>query len=163
MGKEKVLKELDNLLGKPSGTVSPSFRSPVAYCPCPLAVLRVRRYTFTASPRFKWWVDVCYFNKDDLYIVGTIESQLEPGESEEKLSDSQERSANLKADFEVQCPVPSKIVAFLHKYSSTEVTLPLPEGEVQSPPSMFMTLDPFGGGPFEPVVYPADDDDDNDE
>jgi len=107
-------------------------------------------------------VDVCYFKKDDLYVVGTIESQLKPGEPEVNLRHSQERSENFKAGFQVQCPVPSKIVAYLIKHCP-KVHLPIPPQERHSPPSMFTQCDPFGGGNFSPVVYADDGDDDDDD
>lgn len=151
------MKALENKLGKIPGAVNP-----ISFCSCAVAVLRIRRYSFSSSPRFNWWVDVCYFKKDDLYVVGTIESQLKPGEPEANLHLSQERSANFKAGFQVECPVPSKIVAYLAKHCQ-KVQLSIPSDECYSPASMFAQRDPFGGGEFSPVQYFDDSDDDGEE
>jgi hypothetical protein len=151
------MKALEIILGKKPGALNP-----VGFCSCAFAVLRTRRYSFSRTPRFNWWVDVCYFKKDDLYVVGTIESQLKPGEPEANLHHSQERSMIFKAGFQVECPVPSKIVAYLTKHYP-QVILPIPSNECLSPASMFTKRDPFGGGNFSPVVYADDSDEDGEE
>jgi hypothetical protein len=133
-GKDAVMRALEDLLGK-----KPDAINPVSYCRCAMAVLRVRRYTFSET----WWVDVCYFKKDKpLYVVGTI-------------------AGAAVADLQVDCPVPSKIVAYLTKYGESKMPLLVQDPGCCSPPSMFMDTDPFGGGPFVPVV--EEDEDEGDE
>ena len=148
------MKALASILGEKPGALNP-----MSFCPCAVAVLRTRRYSFSSSPRFNWWVDVCYFKKDDLYVVGTIESQLKTGDPEANPHHSQESSDSFKAGFKVQCPVPSKIVAYLIKHCP-RVQLPIAPQERLSPPSIFTHCDPFGGGKFSPVVYANDGDSD---
>lgn len=121
-GQASVMRILEELFGKNVAACNP-----ISYCGCAIVVLRVRRYTFTG-----WWVDVCYFKKtDDLYVVGTVCSQ------DTDLLDEHH--------FQVECPVPSKVEAYLAKYHS------LGADTIQAPPAMFIAVDPFGGGPFLPL------------
>lgn len=140
------MKELSDLLGQRKEA-----RNPISYCPHSVASIRVRRYTYPSSPRLRWWIDVCYFSSNDIYVIGTIETNL--GDSAASMK---ETSESLKLGLDVICPVPSKIVAYMKKYCGS-VTLPI-ENNVESPNFLFSSTDPFGGGPFQPIVYLESDD-----
>ena len=155
-GMANVLQALEKIFGK-----KPNVINPLSYCPLATAVLRVRRYSLTSSlPSLKWWVDVCYLQqKADLYVVGTIESTWNGGNVSPK---SQKVTKSFNRGFQVVFPVPSKIVAYFSKHRAHDVKLPIAPSDCLSPAPMFAQHDPFGKGPFVPVVPLEDDDNDDD-
>lgn len=126
VGPGNVMEVLAALLGKVDHP-----KSPMDFCPKPFAVIRTRRYAVIGKPL---WIDVCLFEKGDVYVLGGIEA-----------ADTTLREA-LKANFDAITPVQSKICAYLTKYGKM---LQCPELTAsvtgQSRPFMFLKEDPFGG------------------
>lgn len=151
VGDESVMKALANLLGKQSGACNP-----ISYCSHSLAAFRVRRYTYQSSPRLKWWIDVCYFKSDDIYVIGTVETNL--GDTLHTTPSAKEWRESVKTGLDLVCDVPSKIGAYMVKYCR-DIATPI-KNDGQPPNFLFFSHDPFGGGPFEPIIEQESDDDD---
>jgi hypothetical protein len=161
IGVENVMKALATLLGEKNNAISP-----VSYCRRPFATIRTRRYTFPGTQSFKWWLDVCYFEKDDIYVMGAIEGTVNGSFSladEIDLFLSYLARESFKADFEVIAPVQSKIFAYVHKYRDALKCGPLPVSNIGPLDFMFVKEDPLGGGPFLPIKDDSEPSDEEEE